>query len=108
MDETALLAFGILLEEAGREGLGRRGDLVFTEGMEAEAKAEAEAEAQPVPGAGEQRKRREPRDDGAVFGALDGRRWDRWREQRLRPRRTQRGKDKGKGKNERKRGRRDG
>lgn len=32
MDETALLAFGILLEEAGREMLGRRGDLVFTEG----------------------------------------------------------------------------
>jgi hypothetical protein len=31
MDETALLAFGILLEEAGRETLGRRGDLVFTE-----------------------------------------------------------------------------
>ncbi len=33
MDETALLAFGILLEEAGREVLGRRGDLVFTEGL---------------------------------------------------------------------------
>lgn len=31
MDETALLAFGILLEEAGRDVLGRRGDLVFTE-----------------------------------------------------------------------------
>jgi hypothetical protein len=31
MDESALLAFGILLEEAGREVLGRRGDLVFTE-----------------------------------------------------------------------------
>lgn len=34
MDETALLAFGILLEEAGREVLGRRGDLVFTEAAE--------------------------------------------------------------------------
>lgn len=34
MDETALLAFGILLEEAGREVLGRRGDLVFTEAGE--------------------------------------------------------------------------
>ena len=34
MDETALLAFGILLEEAGREALGKKGDLVFTEGME--------------------------------------------------------------------------
>lgn len=31
MDETALLAFGILLEEAAREGLGKTGDLVFTE-----------------------------------------------------------------------------
>lgn len=34
MDETALLAFGILLEEAGRDALGKRGDLVFTEGIE--------------------------------------------------------------------------
>ncbi|CAM1501128.1 Fc.00g102900.m01.CDS01 [Cosmosporella sp. VM-42] len=34
MDETALLAFGILLEEAGKEALGRQGDLVFTEGAE--------------------------------------------------------------------------
>jgi hypothetical protein len=34
MDETALLAFGILLEEAGNEVLGRRGDLVFTEGAD--------------------------------------------------------------------------
>ncbi|KAG6005821.1 hypothetical protein E4U21_007593 [Claviceps maximensis] len=33
MDETALLAFGILLEEAGREVLGRKGDCVFTEGV---------------------------------------------------------------------------
>jgi len=31
MDETALLAMGILLEEAGREVLGKRGDIVFTE-----------------------------------------------------------------------------
>ncbi|RGP79123.1 hypothetical protein FLONG3_2694 [Fusarium longipes] len=34
MDETALLAIGILLEEAGKEVLGRRGDLVFTEGAD--------------------------------------------------------------------------
>lgn len=33
MDETALLAFGILLEEAARESLGKDGDLVFTEGV---------------------------------------------------------------------------
>ena len=32
LDETGLLAFGILLEEAGREVLGRKGDLVLTEG----------------------------------------------------------------------------
>lgn len=37
MDETALLAFGIILEEASREVLGRHGDLVFTEGMVNEA-----------------------------------------------------------------------
>jgi hypothetical protein len=35
MDETALLALGILLEEGSREMLGRRGDLVFTEGAPA-------------------------------------------------------------------------
>ncbi|ORY68667.1 uncharacterized protein BCR38DRAFT_423984 [Pseudomassariella vexata] len=34
MDETALLAFGILLEEVGREALGKRGDMVFTEGVQ--------------------------------------------------------------------------
>lgn len=34
MDETALLAMGILLEEATREVLGETGDLVFTEGEE--------------------------------------------------------------------------
>lgn len=33
MDETALLAFGVLLEEAARESLGEDGDLVFTEGI---------------------------------------------------------------------------
>ncbi|KAI1389621.1 uncharacterized protein F4822DRAFT_206337 [Hypoxylon trugodes] len=36
MDETALLAFGILVEEASREVLGKTGDLVFTEGVEME------------------------------------------------------------------------
>jgi hypothetical protein len=34
MDETALLALGILMEEASREVLGETGDLVFTEGEE--------------------------------------------------------------------------
>lgn len=32
MDETALMAFGILMEEATRDILGQTGDLVFTEG----------------------------------------------------------------------------
>lgn len=34
MDETALLAFGILLEEAGQSLLGKRGDMVMTEGLD--------------------------------------------------------------------------
>ncbi|KAH8170570.1 hypothetical protein LIA77_09351 [Sarocladium implicatum] len=41
MDETALLAFGILLEEAGREVLGTRGDLTFTEEADPESPDEA-------------------------------------------------------------------
>lgn len=36
MDETALLAVGILLEEAAEEVLGERGDMVFVEGVEME------------------------------------------------------------------------
>lgn len=40
MDETALLAMGILMEEVCRESLGETGDLVFTEG---ETREEAEA-----------------------------------------------------------------
>lgn len=42
MDETALLAFGILLEEASRQVLGARGDLVFTEEEEEEMKGAEE------------------------------------------------------------------
>lgn len=34
MDETAILAFGILLEEAAQYSLGKDGDFVFTEGIE--------------------------------------------------------------------------
>jgi len=34
MDETALIALGILIEEAARDTLGQTGDLVFTEGEE--------------------------------------------------------------------------
>jgi hypothetical protein len=35
LDETALIALGILMEEASRDILGQTGDLVFTEGEEA-------------------------------------------------------------------------
>lgn len=49
MDETALLAFGILLEEAAREALGKDGDLVFTEGIEdGEATGDASSPHAPV------------------------------------------------------------
>jgi hypothetical protein len=34
LDETALMALGILMEEAGRDILGTTGDLAFTEGGE--------------------------------------------------------------------------
>lgn len=40
LDETALLAMGILLEEMSLESLGKTGDLVFTEGGEIVAKAQ--------------------------------------------------------------------
>jgi len=33
-DETALMAFGILVEEQMREALGKTGDLIFTEGAQ--------------------------------------------------------------------------
>ncbi|CAG9999572.1 unnamed protein product [Clonostachys byssicola] len=45
MDETALLAFGILLEEASREVLGRHGDLVFTEGLDGGEEGAAPSDA---------------------------------------------------------------
>ncbi len=47
MDETALLAFGILLEEASREALGTRGDLVFTEPSTEPAAAKSMQAANP-------------------------------------------------------------
>jgi hypothetical protein len=51
MDETSLLAFGILLEEASREALGKRGDLVFTEAASTESKTVAKvAQGAKLPG----------------------------------------------------------
>lgn len=44
MDDTALLAFGILLEEAARESLGKDGDLVFTEGVQDDDASHVETE----------------------------------------------------------------
>ncbi|KAI2625018.1 hypothetical protein GGR54DRAFT_546473 [Hypoxylon sp. NC1633] len=52
MDETALLAFGILLEEAGREVLGSTGDLVFTEGVELELDQNQDQDGDEEPGDG--------------------------------------------------------
>lgn len=34
LDETALMALGVLMEEVSRESLGQTGDLAFTEGEE--------------------------------------------------------------------------
>ncbi|GKT91245.1 membrane protein [Colletotrichum tofieldiae] len=48
MDESALLAFGILLEEAGKDVLGSKGDMVFTEGMEISAKPDSNSESRTV------------------------------------------------------------
>jgi hypothetical protein len=39
MDATALIAFGLLMEEAAREKLGESGDLAFTEADEEEKRA---------------------------------------------------------------------
>lgn len=59
MDETALLAFGILLEEAGRAVLGRNGALVLTEAAgEDEADADDEAVAEELEGEQEAKKRK--------------------------------------------------
>lgn len=43
LDETALLALGVLMEELCRDQLGEGGDLVFTEG-EVEGEVEGEGE----------------------------------------------------------------
>ncbi|KAI0394273.1 hypothetical protein F5Y17DRAFT_428353 [Xylariaceae sp. FL0594] len=81
MDETALIAFGILLEEASREALGKRGDLVFTEGMEAregdDVEGENRYENSPDPGAA----------DAALYGFNDDRKYQQARERRLKRRR---------------------
>jgi len=42
LDETALLALGILMEEAARHTLGETGDLVFTEGEEIDVSGSSE------------------------------------------------------------------
>lgn len=46
MDETALIALGILIEESAREISGDTGDLVFTEGVEVEDEEFAKRNAQ--------------------------------------------------------------
>jgi hypothetical protein len=47
MDETALIALGILVEESAREILGETGDLAFTEGVEVEEECSAESKGEP-------------------------------------------------------------
>lgn len=56
MDESALLALGILMEEATREALGETGDLVFTEGQEVEASKKSAT----IATSGERRQRGRP------------------------------------------------
>lgn len=63
MDETALIAFGILLEEASRQALGARGDLVFTEADEDDESTEAEESEQ---GGGEKHAQQEHAKGGPV------------------------------------------
>lgn len=69
MDETALLAFGILLEEASREALGRGGDLVFTEGVGTEGRGEPQSEDGDDGGGGGD-------EDVEVFGFKDALRYE--------------------------------
>ncbi|RDA88568.1 hypothetical protein CP532_5849 [Ophiocordyceps camponoti-leonardi (nom. inval.)] len=57
MDETALLAFGILLEEAVKEILGENGDLVFTERAGADGEARRDANRQNLEPASRKKKR---------------------------------------------------
>ena len=77
MDETALLAFGILLEEAGREVLGRDGDLVFTQ-------AEDEDDDDVLPGGtGGARGRPASRSGGSAGGFDSGWAWRRKNRKRV-------------------------
>ena len=70
MDETALLALGILLEEAGRDALGRRGDMVFTEGLVPEA---AESTLRDTEGSsGQPSASRDPRPTELAVGFSEG------------------------------------
>jgi hypothetical protein len=45
LDETALIALGILMEETARDTLGQTGDLVFTEGQEVQGSSSKNAGA---------------------------------------------------------------
>jgi hypothetical protein len=58
MDETALLAMGILIEEASRDSLGRTGDLAFTEGEEIGATTSNEVPARSMSKGRPSKKRR--------------------------------------------------
>jgi hypothetical protein len=68
LDETALLALGMLVEEAAREALGRRGDLVFTEGEDDRVYGEGDGEDRV-------RKRRRGRAADGTVGFEEGGFW---------------------------------
>ena len=72
MDETALIALGILLEETAKESLGETGDMVFAEGEEvsdAEGAVSGNESAAVPPRV---RKRGDTRSSGGLRGREDG------------------------------------
>lgn len=71
MDETALIALGILLEETAKEALGETGDMVFVEGEEisdAETAVSGKESVTPRPGV---RKRADTASSGGLGGRED-------------------------------------
>ncbi|KAI1501915.1 hypothetical protein F5X99DRAFT_181882 [Biscogniauxia marginata] len=71
MDETALLALGVLLEEAGRELLGNKGDLVFTEGLEVAGPGDGEPIRGPHHDRDDEDRHHHGKDDAEIVGFRD-------------------------------------
>ena len=74
LDETALIALGILMEEAARATLGRSGDLVFTEGEEVQVFSNRKAghASSGCATAGRPKKRRRVREDQNIESSDNG------------------------------------